>query len=64
MSTSKKPLMPKAFLASHHDDGSGRPSFLAGPKAKLKLMRMKAAKLSPLFKIKKGKSFHGTSPTR
>ena len=62
ISTSKNPVIPNALRASSQPDGSLTPTFLNGPKPKLQVNRINAAKEIPLFKMKNGKSFHGTVP--
>ncbi len=58
-----KPTTPNDFLASSNSSFIRMFNFFNGPKEKLSVKRINAASEIPLFRIKKGTSFHGTSPT-
>ena len=60
--TCMKPTMPIILRDLSQLLGIGAPRFLRGPNVKLKASKINALMEMPLFNMKKGKSFQGTSP--
>lgn len=56
------PVTPNDFLALNNLSEIDIPRFFKGLSEKLKVNKINEASETPLFKINRGKSFHGTPP--